>query len=107
MCGFVINWLEQHMIPCFYKKFFGLECPGCGMQRSIIALLRGDFQDCFLLYPPLGLFMALILLLIIHLLFDLKHGAQILKWVFIVNVIVIVLNFIYNVMQSDDICCAT
>ena len=95
------------MIPCFYKKFFGVECPGCGMQRSIIALLRGDFHDSFLLYPPLGLVIALIVLLIIHLLFDLKHGAQMLKWVFILNAIVIVFNFIYNIMQNNNICCAT
>ena len=107
MFGLAIKWLEQHLIPCFYKKFFGVECPGCGMQRSIIALFKGDFQDSFLLYPPLGLLVTLLALLIIHILFDLKYGAQMLKWLFIVNVIIIVLNFIYNITQTNEICCAT
>lgn len=30
----------------------GLDCPGCGFQRSLLALLKGDLQKSFQLYPP-------------------------------------------------------
>ncbi len=101
----VIKWLEQHMAPCFYKKFFGFECPGCGMQRSFVALLRGDFYESFLLYPPLFLIIILLLLLVTHLIFDLKHGAKALKWLFILNAVVIIVSFIIKQTQVDAGCC--
>jgi hypothetical protein len=47
----VIGWLEKHMLPCAYKSMFGIDCPGCGFQRSCIALLRGDLVKSLTLYP--------------------------------------------------------
>lgn len=41
------------MFPCIYKQLFGIDCPFCGFQRSVIALLKGDFADSFIFYPPL------------------------------------------------------
>ncbi|MBT6029840.1 MAG: DUF2752 domain-containing protein, partial [Crocinitomicaceae bacterium] len=26
---------EDWMLPCLYKKVSGLDCPGCGFQRSL------------------------------------------------------------------------
>lgn len=39
------------MIPCFFKQLFGFDCPGCGFQRSFIALLKGDVVYSLKLYP--------------------------------------------------------
>ena len=93
------------MMPCFYKKFLGVECPGCGMQRSIIALLKGDFYESFMLYPTLPLIIILIVLLIVHLIFKLKYGAIALKWLFILNAAVIIISFILKLTQENDACC--
>ena len=101
----LVEWLEQHMAPCFYKKFLGVECPGCGMQRSIIALLKGDFYESFMLYPALPLIIILIVLLIVHLIFKLKYGAIALKWLFILNAAVIIISFILKLTQENDACC--
>ena len=30
-------------IPCIFKKITGLRCPGCGVSRMCMALLRFDF----------------------------------------------------------------
>ena len=46
-----ISWLEQRELPCLFKKYFHFDCPGCGFQRSIIALLRGNITESFLLFP--------------------------------------------------------
>jgi hypothetical protein len=54
-----INWLQNHLIPCPFKFLTGIDCPGCGFQRSVIALTQGNFHKSFDLYPaavPLLLF---------------------------------------------------
>lgn len=39
-------------IPCVFKHFLGIACPGCGMTRAVMALLRFDFLSA-LYYNPL------------------------------------------------------
>jgi hypothetical protein len=46
------NWLKAHLLPCPFKYITGIDCPGCGFQRSVLALLKGDVHQSFLLYPP-------------------------------------------------------
>lgn len=55
--------MEDYMLPCMHKKFFGVECLGCGIQRSFMMLLQGDFTEAFKMYPalfPLILFFVFI-----------------------------------------------
>ncbi|MDR6942879.1 DUF2752 domain-containing protein [Mucilaginibacter pocheonensis] len=47
-----IHWLQNHLIPCPFKYLTGLDCPGCGFQRSVIALIQGNVHQSFSLYPP-------------------------------------------------------
>ena len=47
-----ISWLQNHLIPCPFKYLTGIDCPGCGFQRSVIALIHGDLHKSFQLYPP-------------------------------------------------------
>lgn len=47
-----IQWLQDHMLPCPFKYFTGLDCPGCGFQRSVLALLQGNLGKSLQLYPP-------------------------------------------------------
>jgi len=46
------NWLQNHLLPCPFKYLTGIDCPGCGFQRSAIALVQGNFHKSFSLYPP-------------------------------------------------------
>lgn len=48
-------------IPCLFKKLFGINCPGCGLSRAIVALLEGHITEAwhhnallFVLIPVLG-----------------------------------------------------
>ena len=45
--------LEKYMFPCFSKTLFGIECLGCGFQRSFLLLLQGNFSGSFKMYPAL------------------------------------------------------
>jgi hypothetical protein len=84
-------------MPCFYKKYLGVECPGCGMQRSIIELLKGNLIDSFKLYPALITTIALFTLLIVHLIFKLKNGAKYLIWAFLINTFIVICSYIFKI----------
>lgn len=45
------QWLQKYLIPCPFKKLTGFDCPGCGFQRSVLALLNGDMSSSIHLYP--------------------------------------------------------
>ena len=47
-----MNWLQNHLIPCPFKYLTGIDCPGCGFQRAVIALIQGDFNKSLTIYPP-------------------------------------------------------
>ncbi len=93
----IISWLKYHSQPCFYKEFFGFECPGCGTQRAFIELLRGNIYDSFLLYPPLIPILILFIFFILHIIFRIKKGEIILK---IMLKIVIAIIFISWLIKS-------
>ncbi len=47
----IIAWLEKRELPCLFKKYLHVDCPGCGFQRSFIALFKGNIKESFLLFP--------------------------------------------------------
>jgi hypothetical protein len=72
ICAFytnAIHWIEAHMMPCWFKSIFNVNCPGCGFQRSAIELLKGNIVLSFKLYPAL----IPLLFYIVFLFFDKKY----------------------------------
>ncbi|MGW9686875.1 DUF2752 domain-containing protein [Flagellimonas sp. 2504JD1-5] len=51
---------EDLMLPCLNKKLLGIDCPGCGMQRSIQLLFQGEFLAAFKMYPAIYPIFALL-----------------------------------------------
>lgn len=47
-----MHWLQEHLLPCPFRYFTGIDCPGCGFQRAVIALIQGDLHKSFQIYPP-------------------------------------------------------
>jgi hypothetical protein len=91
------NWLDAHMLACPVKNILHIDCPGCGLQRSWVALLRFDFAASWRVYPP-GMFMAaLLLFLVAHLIFNFRSGAFILKLLYIASASAVVINYIYKI----------
>jgi hypothetical protein len=43
---------------CAVKMFLGLDCPGCGITRSLTHLTHGNFRESIRMHP-LGIFLAL------------------------------------------------
>jgi len=61
-----LAWLTSGPSLCPFKLLTGLPCPGCGMTRSVVALLHGDAVTSAY-YHPLGvpMVMALVVLAVL------------------------------------------
>ncbi len=94
----IITWFESHMGTCSFQEHVGVACPGCGIQRSIIALLKGDFAESILLFPALLPLLGMFTFLGIHLVFNLRYGALILKVFYITNAFLILGSFFYKII---------
>ncbi|MBP6432254.1 MAG: DUF2752 domain-containing protein [Ferruginibacter sp.] len=95
----IINWLEQHQLPCFIKKITGFDCPGCGFQRSSIELLKGNMGESFRIYPALIPILLLFVVLGLHLLKKLPNGVWILKFTYIFTAIIILISYIHKLIN--------
>ncbi|MHA4894427.1 DUF2752 domain-containing protein [Pedobacter sp. PWIIR3] len=93
----IIDWLKGHLLACPFKRLTGLDCPGCGFQRSILALVQGDVKSSVHLYPAVAPILMFIIFVPLHLKFDFKNGAQLIKFLYLIIAIVIVLNYIYKI----------
>ena len=96
-----IHWLQNHLLACPMKQTFGIDCPGCGLQRSVIALMQGNLIESFRLYPATIPFLFVIFFSIIHLKFDFKSGAQIIKIVVAGIAVIILINYIYKIFTHQ------
>ena len=92
-----IAFLEDHMLSCQWKEM-GMECMGCGLQRSVIYLLKGDFEQAFLTYPAIYTLVIMFFFLALHLKLNFKKGHIILKGIFMLNVVIILINYLLKII---------
>ncbi len=97
----IISWLESHMHSCIFKEHLGIDCPGCGLQRSVVALLKGDLLESIFLYPALLPILGMFIFLAFHLVFRFKKGAAILKILFISNMSIIAIHYIIKLLTQS------
>ncbi len=97
----VLAWLKTHLLVCPIKQYTGFDCPGCGFQRSVLALFEGNLITSFKLYPATIPLIALLIFTVVHLKFDLKHGAFFIKILYIGISLIIVFNYIYKIFTHQ------
>jgi hypothetical protein len=83
------------MFSCPIKFFTGLDCLGCGIQRSVLKLIQFNLLDSFLIYPPLivGIVFCYIYLFI-------NRGIQKLKLNYLVkaNIAIVIINYLIKLI---------
>ena len=47
----LITILSMLKVPCLFKHFLSIPCPGCGMTRALLSVLRFDFAAAFQYHP--------------------------------------------------------
>jgi hypothetical protein len=93
----LIAWLESHMLSCPSKTYLNLACPGCGFQRSTIALLKGNIAESLQLYPATIPLLFVVIFSLVHIKAKFSFGAALIKYLYIFTALIIVISYIYKI----------
>ena len=96
-CHSAVNWLEANLLKCPIKQTLLIDCPGCGLQRSLVALLRGDFAKSWHLYPATMPMVFLVGFTVLHLKMNFQWGALFIKFLYIAIASIIVVSYIVKI----------
>ncbi len=72
---------------------FGVECPGCGIQRSLVLLSKGEFVEAFKMYPAIYTLLLLALFILLNFKMKFKNSKRIIVTLAIINVLIIVISY--------------
>ena len=86
------------MIPCMNKKLFGIECPGCGTQRSFLLLINGEFSTAFHIFPAIYSTLLLFLFLGLHFIDKSRDYQKIIIGLAISNALIMIISYIYKII---------
>lgn len=89
-----MSFLRDYLLDCPFKKNFGIECFGCGFQRSVVLLFEGQFLESIKMYPATIPIFILWLFVILHLVFKFEKGAKVILFLFITSTTIIVTNYL-------------
>jgi len=93
------EWLLRYLIPCPFKKLTGIDCPGCGFQRSIIALLQGDVMQSLTYYPATLLLLSILLYMALNNKFHFKQYYTVKKWMLLILAVVITSSYLFKLIS--------
>ncbi|ALM07542.1 hypothetical protein SB49_06800 [Sediminicola sp. YIK13] len=88
--------LDDFMLPCLNKKLLGIECPGCGLQRAIALIFKGEFREAFLMYPAIYPLIPLLGFLLVNNFYPVKHANKIIIALTATTISLIITNFIFK-----------
>ena len=95
----MMSSIEDFMLPCLNKQILGFDCLGCGFQRSLFFLIKGNFIEAFKMYPAIYTLIPLFLLIGINIFFKFKHSNKIIKILSIVSISIIIVSYTLKIIN--------
>ena len=91
--------MDDYMLPCLNKKFFGVDCLGCGIQRALSLLIHGEFIAAFKMYPAIYTLLFLALIIVLNFFYKIKYAQRIISILAAINVLIIVVSYLIKMNQ--------
>ncbi len=88
--------MEEYMLPCMFKQLFGIDCIGCGIQRSIALLFKGNFVAAFYMFPAIYTTILFFIFIALHLLDKKNSYHKLIIGLAIFNAIVMIIAYVYK-----------
>ena len=89
--------LEKYLIPCANKSVFGIDCMGCGLQRSIILMFKGAFLEAFFMFPAIYTTVLFFVFVALNFLDKTRNYHKIIVSLAIINAIVMIVSFFIKI----------
>ncbi|TYA71673.1 DUF2752 domain-containing protein [Seonamhaeicola marinus] len=90
---------EEYMLPCLNKKLFGVECFGCGLQRSVVLIFKGEFVEAFYMYPAIYTLLPLFFIVVFNIFFKFKNANRIKAVLAIVSIVIIIVSYLIKIIK--------
>jgi len=88
--------IEKYMLPCLNKKFFGIDCIGCGTQRALLQLLNGNFTEAFYQFPAIYTTILFFGFLVLHFADKSRNYQRLIIGFAIANTLIMIVSYIYK-----------
>lgn len=99
--GLITGWLGFG-IPCPVHYFTGFKCPGCGVSRMFISLMKLDFKSAFEANRLLLLTLpVIVILLAVYFVRYVRTGSKrVSKTESLIYIVLIVLFLVYGIVRN-------
>ena len=81
------------------KAIFGLDCPGCGLQRALLMLCNGDFLNAFHMFPAVYTTIFFFAAVAMNFIDKSRDYHKIIITLAIVNGIVMIAAYLYKILH--------
>jgi hypothetical protein len=88
------------LFQCPFHALTGFDCPGCGLQRSLILLFRGDLQASIQMYWATIPVLMMFIYCLLFLRYRSEKGLKALLFFFSLNSALIFCNYFYKISHS-------
>ena len=95
----LLNTPEDYMLPCLSKQILGIECFGCGLQRSALLVFQGEFIEAFKMYPAIYTLILFALFIGVNVFYNIKYSEKIKITLVVLNILIIVISYILKITR--------
>lgn len=85
--------MDEYMLPCLNKKYLGFECMGCGLQRSVSLIFKGELVEAFFMYPAIYPLILLFGILIVNQFISFKYANKGIIFLAILTVSTMIISY--------------
>ena len=84
------------MLPCMFKKMVGVDCIGCGIQRSFNYIFQGEFGKAFYMFPAIYTTILFFISIAFFVIDKKRNYHKIIISLAIVNACIMILSYVYK-----------
>jgi hypothetical protein len=88
--------MEEYMVPCMNKSIFGIDCMGCGIQRSLLLFLDGEFVSAFEMFPALYSTFLFFIVVFLHFVDKSRNYLKLLIVAAVFNSLILLIAYAYK-----------
>ena len=87
---------DDFMLPCMNKSIFGFDCLGCGTQRALLLILKGEFVEAFYMFPAIYTTILFIFILAFNFIDKSRNYHKIIIGLALTNAVIMIVSYFYK-----------